>query len=77
MCSSDLVAPGLTQVPMLVLTSDDGLASQSDVLTKAVKAAGGTKMTADHIATDHSWSDHRIALQAKVVTWLQGLAAKP
>jgi len=61
----------------LVLTSDDGRADQSGALAKTVQAAGGTRLTIDHVATDHSWSDHRIALQARVVTWLQGLVAKP
>jgi acetyl esterase/lipase len=70
-------AQGLTQLPMLVLTSDDGRADQSGALAKTVQAAGGTRLTIDHVATDHSWSDHRIALQARVVTWLQGLVAKP
>jgi pimeloyl-ACP methyl ester carboxylesterase len=70
-------AQGLTHLPMLVLTSDDGRADQSGALAKTVQAAGGTRLTIDHVATDHSWSDHRIALQARVVTWLQGLVAKP
>ena len=70
-------APGLTQLAMLVLTSDDGRADQSGALAGAVQAAGGTRLTIEHVATDHSWSDHRIALQARIVTWLQGLVAKP
>jgi pimeloyl-ACP methyl ester carboxylesterase len=70
-------APGLKDTRLLVLTSDDGLAGQSDVLTAAIKAEGGKSLSVIHGATDHSWSDRRIALQSQVVTWLQGLVAKP
>ena len=70
-------APGLSQTPLFVLTSDDGLAGQSDVLSKAIKDGGGKQIKTLHVATDHSWSDHRIALQGAVVTWLEGLIAKP
>ena len=70
-------APGLKDTRLLVLTSDDGLAGQSDVLAAAIKAEGGKSLSVIHGATDHSWSDRRIALQSQVVTWLQGLVAKP
>jgi pimeloyl-ACP methyl ester carboxylesterase len=64
---------GLTQVPLLVLTADDGLAPDSDALVRAIEAKGGHKVTAIHVATDHSWSDHRIALESAIITWLAGL----
>lgn len=70
-------APGLKETRLLVLTSDDGLAGQSDALTSAIKAEGGKRVLAVHGTTDHSWSDRRIALQSQVVTWLQGVVAKP
>ena len=70
-------APGLSQTPLFVLTSDDGLAGQSDALSKAIKDGGGKQIKTLHVATDHSWSDRRIALQAAVVTWLDSLIAKP
>lgn len=70
-------APGLKDTKLLVMTSDDGLAGQSDALTAAIKADGGNRVSVVHGATDHSWSDRRIALQSQVVTWLQGLVAKP
>lgn len=68
-------AAGLARVPLLVLSSDDGLAYMSDSTTNAVRAAGG-KVTAVHIATDHEWSDKRIALQSLIIEWLAGLKAK-
>jgi pimeloyl-ACP methyl ester carboxylesterase len=66
-------AAGLAQVPLLALTSDDGLAPGTDVLVRAIQANGGHKVTALHVATDHSWSDHRIALESEIIKWLNGL----
>ena len=70
-------APGLAKHPLLVLSSDDGLAPQTDALIAMVRKAGGTRITAIHAATDHGWSDHRIFLEAQVIRWLQGLLAHP
>jgi pimeloyl-ACP methyl ester carboxylesterase len=66
-------APGLKSIPLLVLSADDGLAPQTDALVQAIKADGGNKVTAIHVATDHSWSDHRIALESTIIHWLAGL----
>jgi pimeloyl-ACP methyl ester carboxylesterase len=66
-------AAGLAQVPLLALTADDGLAPDTDVLVRAIQAKGGHKVTAMHFATDHSWSDHRIALESEIIKWLNGL----
>jgi hypothetical protein len=66
-------APGLVGAPYLALTSDDGLASATDALVAAIRADGGTRVTTLHAHTDHGWSDHRIALEAAIITWLQGL----
>jgi len=66
-------AAGLAQIPLLVITSDDGLAPAADALVKAIQEHGGKKVTATHMATDHSYSDHRIALEGAILTWLAGL----
>ncbi|HEY2679325.1 MAG TPA: alpha/beta hydrolase [Steroidobacteraceae bacterium] len=66
-------AAGLAQIPVLALTADDQLASHTDNLVAAIKSKGGTKVTSMHVNTDHSWSDHRIALEGIVITWLAGL----
>lgn len=65
--------PGLVNVPLLVLSADDGLARDADSLVKAIEAKGGHKVQAQHVATDHSWSDHRIALETIVINWLTAL----
>jgi acetyl esterase/lipase len=66
-------AAGLAPMPLLALTSDDGLAPGTDALVRAIQAKGGHKITALHVATDHSWSDHRIALESEIIKWLNGL----
>lgn len=67
------VAKGLAGKPVLVLTSDDGLASDAEKLVRAIQADGGKQVTLRHEATDHGWSGKRIALEATVIAWLQGL----
>lgn len=66
-------ASGLAGTPLLVLSSDDGLAPQTDALIDAVRKAGGERITAHHTATDHGWSDRRIELAARVINWLESL----
>jgi pimeloyl-ACP methyl ester carboxylesterase len=65
---------GLSRTPLLVLTSDDGLKPSADGLVKALRAAGNARVTAMHIATDHGYSDRRIALESAVIRWLETLS---
>jgi hypothetical protein len=67
---------GLARKPLLVLTSDDGLAPAADALAANVKALPGARVTNVHAATDHGWSGARIRLEQEVITWLQALAAR-
>jgi 5-enolpyruvylshikimate-3-phosphate synthase len=55
---------------VLILTSDDGLASTGEAAAAAIAGAGGSKPTLVHMAADHSFNDHRVALAATVVRWL-------
>ena len=66
-------ALGLTQMPMLVITADDGLAAESDSLVARLRARGNATITTVHEPTDHSYSDKRIALETAVLDWLQRL----
>lgn len=66
-------ASGLAKLPLLVLTSDDGLAPSADALVAAVRTQGSAHVQVKHFATDHSWSDSRLALQTTIVTWLGAL----
>lgn len=69
-------AAALKAMPLLVLTSDDGLAAHGNVLVAALRKVGGTKVRTAHVATDHSWSDHRIDLEARVIRFLEPLLAR-
>jgi uncharacterized protein len=66
-------AAGFGDRPLLILSSDDGLAGQDAQLAVVVRKQGSTHVTEQHFATDHSYSDHRIALQAAVLNWLATL----
>jgi pimeloyl-ACP methyl ester carboxylesterase len=70
--SFSAAAPGLAKHPLLVLTSDDGLAPMADALVADVKARGGN-VTAVHAATDHGWNSARIQLETEVLNWLAAL----
>ena len=59
--------------PLLVVSSNDGLMSQTDRLIAAVKNNKGAQITTAHFATDHSYSDQRLAMEAAVLNWLAGL----
>jgi pimeloyl-ACP methyl ester carboxylesterase len=64
-------APRLAHRPLLVVTSDDGFTAAGDALAAAVRAIDGAPLSVAHFATDHSYSDCRIALQVRVLDWLQ------
>jgi uncharacterized protein len=66
-------APALARTRLLALTSDDGLAPYTDALVEAIRASGGSLIASHHVATDHSWSDHRIALESTILAWLSTL----
>lgn len=66
-------AAGLSKLPLLALTSDDGLQAHTNALVAAIKSAGGTHVTEVHASTDHGWSDHRIALETNILQWLAAL----
>ena len=62
--------------PVLIVTSDDGLAPGNDALAAALRAASDTRVTAIHLPTDHAYSDARAPLSAAVLNWLASLPAR-
>ena len=66
-------APGLKNKPMLIVTSDDGLAPAADKLAAAITAEGNDRILTAHMATDHSYSDKRIELETQVIRGLEAL----
>lgn len=71
----DRAYDGLANVPLLVVTSNDGLAPMNDALVKAVRTRGNTRIATVHLPTDHSYSDQRIALESAVLRWLGSLGS--
>lgn len=67
------LAPQLGARKLLVLYSEDFVKQDSVAFIAAAHTAGATGVTDAYVATDHSWSDKRIDLQARVVTWLTSL----
>jgi pimeloyl-ACP methyl ester carboxylesterase len=65
-------APELTHEPLLDIGASRGRGEDNRKLAQAVIAADGN-VTAVTLETDHSFQDHRIALAAIVVNWLQTL----
>jgi pimeloyl-ACP methyl ester carboxylesterase len=63
----------LASRPVLVITSDDGLAPSNDAFVAALHKAGATDITTIHLTTDHSYSDQRIALEKVVLEALEYL----
>jgi pimeloyl-ACP methyl ester carboxylesterase len=53
--------------PALLVSADDGTRADAHQLAQAL----GARATEVHMATDHPYSDHRIALESTVVGWLE------
>jgi hypothetical protein len=69
----DKYASSLAAHPLLLVTSDDGLADFANSLAAASRQAGNKHLTEQHFATDHSYSNKRIALETAVLDWLASL----
>ena len=63
--------PELKSRPVLIITANDGLTPDNVRLGKALRGAGDKDVSEIHMETDHPYSDHRIALEAAIVTWLE------
>jgi uncharacterized protein len=64
-------AQALAARPLLVITADDGFRASTEAFEQAVATSG--QLTRLHFTTDHSYSDHRIALQVAALEWLDKL----
>jgi uncharacterized protein len=63
----------IDRVPVLVITANDRYQPTDEALAGALRAHRGQSVTAVHLDTDHVYSDHRIALEATLISWLQSL----
>ena len=67
---------GLKAKPILIVTSDDGLAESAKQLGDALLAGGNEEVKYVHFAIDHSYSDKRIALEETVLGGLDYLSSR-
>jgi uncharacterized protein len=67
------LAAKITPRPVLDISANDGLRPSNEALVAALKQAGAP-VTSIHFDTDHSFSDHRIALQTAILKWLDDTA---
>src|SRR5450830_973260 len=65
----------VAQPAMLMIGAAHGNGEQNKQLADAIRAQHGGKLTSMTIDSDHSFADHRIALSAAVVDWLQRAVA--
>ena len=65
------LAPALAAQPALVIGATYGGGAQNKALADAIRAQGKGKLSSMTLDSDHSFADHRIALSAAVVDWLQ------
>jgi pimeloyl-ACP methyl ester carboxylesterase len=70
-------AQDLSRHPVLIVTTNDGLAPQGDALARALEGIEPHDVSTAHLETDHSFSDHRLALEAQVLDWLDHVAEGP
>lgn len=65
--------PGLKNIPLLVISSNDPFAEGDQEFAQKVKAEGNKHLSVVHIPTNHGYNDHRIALQSTIINWLDKL----
>ena len=66
-------APALARQPLLDIGAARGRGGENAAIAAAVNAQPRSRVTAVTMPTDHSFSDHRIALATAVVGWLETL----
>ena len=69
------LAPALATHPALVIGAAHGGGASNQALADAIRGQHKGKVTSLTLDSDHSFADHRIALAASVVDWLQRQAA--
>jgi pimeloyl-ACP methyl ester carboxylesterase len=65
------LAPALGKRPILLITANDGSGPNSKALLEALKEYANTQSLHIEIKTDHPFSDHRIALENAILTFVE------
>jgi uncharacterized protein len=63
--------PDLKSRPILITESIDRHVDDNKALAQALRRAGNPNVSESEMPTDHTYADHRIALQAAVINWLE------
>jgi pimeloyl-ACP methyl ester carboxylesterase len=66
-------APQLKTRPVFVLETNDRNIQDNQSMARALRETGNTRVTETALETDHTFSDHRIAMQAAILAWLASL----
>lgn len=66
-------APLLKSRPVLVVESHDNTVADNKAFAAAMHKVGADRLTEKYLETDHSYTDHRIALQTAILNWLESL----
>src|SRR5262249_25609963 len=66
-------ADALRGRPILLVAADDQNHAEMAALADALRKTNAVALNYLTVATDHSFSDHRIALQVVVLEWLKKL----
>jgi uncharacterized protein len=61
--------------PVLILEANDRNTEDNRALAENLDKAGNSQVTEKYFETDHTFSDHRIAVQIAILDWLQHLPA--
>ena len=61
--------------PVLILEAKDRNTADNQAMADALRKAGNSQVIEKFMETDHSFSDHRIALQIAILEWLEALPA--
>jgi len=66
-------ADALRARPVLLVEADDQNHADMEALAAALRQKGAVALNQVSVPTDHTFSDHRIALQKIVIEWLEKL----
>jgi hypothetical protein len=67
-------AEQLKSRPVLILEANDRNTEDNKAMTERLRKAGSTRVKEFYMDTDHTFSDHRIALQRALLLWLESVS---
>ncbi|HTT33900.1 MAG TPA: alpha/beta fold hydrolase [Methylomirabilota bacterium] len=68
-------AEALKSRPVLVMESHDRNLAFNQAMVQALQKAGNSRVKEVYMETDHSYLDHRVALQVAILQWLEATFA--